>query len=130
LKTRKIYQKFFMYENILLRKYQLKNSIKVNQIVLPEDLARTIIKHFHAKDYFQHLGSLKMERHMVSVFYIRNFVKIANEVIQKCIFCSYNKIYPNKKLLPGFKIHIDGPRKFIFMDVCTVRSQSRLDSFF
>ena len=44
-------------------------------------------------------------------------------------FCSYNKIYPNKKLEPGLKLFVDAPKKFVAMDICTVRTKSPVDSF-
>ena len=36
LNNKGLYQNYFIYEGILLRKFQLQNSIYVNQIVMPE----------------------------------------------------------------------------------------------
>ena len=70
-----------------------------------------------------------MKRHLESIFFIKNFTNLATKVIQDCIFCSYNKIYPNKKLQPGLKLFVDAPKKFIAMDICTVRTKAPVDSF-
>ena len=129
LEGKKSYQHFFLHEKILFRKARLSNNICVDQIALPQKLAQATIKRFHEQNYFKHLGVLGMKRHLQPIFYIRNFVQIAEKIIQSCVFCSYNKVYPNRKLRPGFKLLVDGPKKFVAMDICCIRSGSKNNSF-
>ena len=129
LNDKGIFQNYFLYEGILMRKFQLQNSIYVNQIVLPESIGTAVIKRFHAKNCFQHLGALHMMRHISQVFYIRKFMQLADTIIQACTFCMLNKPYPNKRLSPGLKIHISAPRQFIYLDICCVQSSAQVDSF-
>ena len=126
---KKSYQHFFIHESILFRKHRLPNSVLVDQLAIPSYLAPQIIKRFHEQNFFQHLGVAGMKRHLESIFFIKNFTNLATKVVQDCIFCSYNKIYPNKKLEPGLKLFVDAPKKFVAMDICTVRSKSPVDSF-
>ena len=70
-----------------------------------------------------------MRRHLETLFYIRNFPRIAQDVVNKCTFCAMNKTYPNPRLGPGVKIMVNAPRQFVHIDICTVRSDSPVDSF-
>ena len=129
LHGKKSHQHFFLHESILFRKHRLENNILVDQIAIPSNLAPQLIKRFHEQNFFQHLGVIGMKRHLEFIFFIKNFTNLATKVVQDCIFCSYNKTYPNRKLEPGLKLHVDAPKKFIAMDICTVRSKSAIDSF-
>ena len=129
LSDRRVYQNYYIFEGILMRKLRLLNSVLVDQIVLTTDLSKAVIKHFHTRDFFKHMSTEKMQRHLIPIFYIKNFTKLANAIIQSCVFCMYNKVYPNPALKPGLKLHVDGPKKFIFLDICTVRSNADIDSF-
>ena len=101
----------------------------MDQLAIPSNLAPQIIKRFHEQNFFQHLGVAGMKRHLESIFFIKNFTNLATKVVQDCIFCSYNKIYPNRKLEPGLKLFVDAPKKIVAMDLCTVRTKSPVDSF-
>ena len=129
LHEKKSHQQFFLHESILFKKHRLQNNILVDLIAIPKDLASQIIKRFHNQNFFQHLGLLGMKRHLQTIFFIKNFTNLATKVIQDCVFCTYNKSYPNRKLEPGLKLHVDAPKKFIAMDICTIRSKSPVDSF-
>ena len=129
LSNRKVYQHYYMFEGILMRKFRMPTSVLVDQIVLPTVLGKAVIKHFHEKDFFKHMSKEKMQRHLLPLFYIRNFGKLATDIVQSCVFCCYHKVYPNHALQPGLKLHVDSPKKFIFLDICTVRSNAQIDSF-
>ena len=129
LKNQKSHLSYYLFEGILMRKHQLNNSIYVDQIVMPDEIGVAIIEKFHSQNFFSHMGSLKMARHLNYYFHIRRFIQIADEVIKNCTFCSYNKIYANRKLIPGLKIHINAPRHFLYLDICTIKSSSKMDSF-
>ena len=88
-----------------------------------------MISMYHKRLFIKHESVLKMRRHLETLFYIRNFIKIAQQVVNNCKFCAYNKSYPNRGLEPGLRIMVNAPRQFIFIDICTVRSDSILDSF-
>ena len=126
---KKSHQEFYLFHGILIRKKQLKNSIWVDQIVIPDNLARPIIQNLHKMDYFHHLGAIPMERQLMYYFFIKNFINIAIDIVQHCEFCLLNKEHPNRRLEPGLRIHIDKPRQFIYLDICTVRSEALTDSF-
>ena len=129
LGKQRTHQQFFVFENILFKKQRLDNTLLIDQIVLPDQLATAIITRFHTSNYFSHMGVVKMKRHLGSVFHIRNFVAVANEVLKKCSFCQLNKVYPNRKLETGMKIHINAPRQFLYTDICVVQSTQKVDAF-
>ena len=119
----------FQVDGIYFRQYQLNNGVKVSQIILPDYLAYKLIDYYHKQPVNRHNGANQMKRGLEQVFYIRNFVKIAQSVIGKCQFCNLNKSYPAAKLSPGAKLIINAPKMVISIDVCTVRSSSVIDSF-
>ena len=119
----------FQLDGLIFRKYQINNGVTVSQILLPDTIAEKMIKIFHERPFISHIGVAKMNRHLSQIFYIRNFNKIAQNIVNKCDFCLINKPYPQAKLAPGTKIIIDCPRQMISLDICTVRSNSDIDSF-
>ena len=124
------HQNFYMNNGVLFRKFLMANHIMATQIVLPMQLGEPLISRFHSHSFFKHMGAKSMNRHLQPIFYIKNFYDLATRVISDCIFCQYNKSYPNRKLLPGHRLLVDGPRKFIHMDICTINTGSRkYDSF-
>ena len=120
---------YFTFENIVMTKKQLSNGIWVSQILLPERLAHELISMYHKRLYIKHESVQKMRRHLETLFHIRRFARVAQQVVNNCKFCALNKSYPNQKLEPGIRIMVDAPRQFIFIDICTVRSNSEMDSF-
>ena len=120
---------YFKLDEIIMTKKQLENGIWVSQIILPAALAYELIHIYHQRLFVKHESVLKMRRHLETLFYIRNYAKIAQKIISNCKFCAYNKSYPNKKLDPGIRIMVEAPRQFIYIDICTVRSESDTDSF-
>ena len=113
LVNQKSHFEYFIFEGILMRKKRLSNGLLIDQIVLPDVLAKPLIENLHSMNFFKHLGAIAMERQISYDFYIKNFQSIAVEIIQSCDFCSKNKLYPNKRLDPGMKIHISKPHTFI-----------------
>ena len=112
-----------------MTKKQLCTGMWVSQIILPETLAHDLIYEYHKRMYIKHDSVKKMRRHLETLFYIRNFPRLAQDVVNKCTFCAMNKTYPNPRLGPGVKIMVNAPRQFVHIDICTVRSNSPVDSF-
>ena len=71
LRGKKSFQHFFMHESVLFRKHRLPNSVLVDQIAIPSNLAPQIIKRFHEQNFFQHLGITGMKRHLESIFLLK-----------------------------------------------------------
>ena len=46
-----------------------------------------------------------------------------------CQFCLINKSFPTKHIPPGQKIIIEKPGQAISVDICSVRSDSEIDTF-
>ena len=124
-----MHQRFFKYQGLVMQKKQLQNGIWVSQIVLPQNLAHDLITMYHSRLYVKHESVRKMKKHLDTLFHIRNYEQVAQNIVNKCKFCAYNKTYPNPHLSPGIKIMVNAPRQFVFIDICTVRSDSPLDSF-
>ena len=120
---------YFTYEDIVMTKKRLGNGLWVSQILMPEALAYDLITQYHKRLYIKHESVLKMKRHLDTLFHIRNYNKIAQKVVNDCTFCAFNKSYPNPKLSQGVRIMVNAPRQFIAIDICTVRSDSEVDSF-
>ena len=121
---------YFKKDGLFMRKFQLKNYKWVGQIILPTDIAIKMIKKYHAQPLTRHVSTKYMSRHLLNVFYIRNFTQLAQKIVNNCSFCAKNKTYPNKHIDPGLRIMISSPRQFLYMDICTIQSQCEMDSFF
>ena len=119
----------FKYQNIIMRKYQLLNGAWVSQIILPEQMAEAMINRYHRRPYIKHESITKMKRHLETLFYIRGYNRIAQKIINSCNFCALNKVHPHAQLGPAMKIMVSAPRQFLYLDICTVRSDSEQDSF-
>ena len=129
VEKKKSHLDYFLFEGILLRKHQLQNGLWCNQIVLPEVLIKPLVKHFHEQSYFKHLGVVPMGRQLSVHFYIKNFAEEAKKVVANCRFCNLNKTYPLGKMEPGLRILVNQPRTLLYLDICTVQSSQKLDSF-
>ena len=125
----KIRQKFFIYQNILMKHSQLKNGNFVRQIVLPLKVSTVMLKLLHEQSYYKHTGVPRMQRIVEMYFSIKNFQQLASQIVKNCEFCSLNLIYPNKKLTPALKLMVNKPRQFLYMDICVTRSASNPDGF-
>ena len=119
----------YQIDGLWLRKHQLNNGIYVSQVLLPDNLAESLLRTFHIQPMVMHIGVEKMKRHLFQLFYIRNFQALATKITQKCQFCLINKPYPQAKLSPGTRIIVNQPGMIISLDICTIRSNSTFDSF-
>ena len=129
VKLQKSHKEFFLFHDILLKKFKTENNIMIHQIVLPCVFAKPLIERFHKMHYFKHLGIIPMSRHLQLHFYIKNFKQVAQDIVKNCSFCLYNKQHPLKKMEPGLRMSIDRPRVLIYWDICTLRSAEKEDSF-
>ena len=119
----------YQIDGLCLRKHQLNNGIYVSQVLLPDNLAESLLRTFHVQPMVMHIGVEKMKRHLFQLFYIRNFQALATKITQSCQFCLINKPYPQAKLSPGTRIIVNQPGMIISLDLCTIRSNSNYDSF-
>ena len=119
----------FKYEGIMMRKKQLLNGSYVSQIIIPEKISKALLKAYHERPCIKHDSVKKMKHNIQTLFYIKNYDKLCQEIIKSCVFCQLNKPYPQPRLAPGVKIMIDKPRQWVHLDICTVFSDFELDSF-
>ena len=70
---------YFKKDGLFMRKFQLKNYKWVGQIILPTDIAIKMIKKYHAQPLTRHVSTKNISRHLLNVFYIRNFTQLAQK---------------------------------------------------
>ena len=80
----------FLYQGLIMRKFQLANNTWISHLVLPQKLASKMIKYYHERAWLKHESVHKMKRHLQTIFKLRLGASIGRRVCRSVCLTKFS----------------------------------------